>query len=137
MAAGSAMAAGQLGAVPVAGASGTAAGRASARLAGPGRTAGPAQAAAFRPGVRGADPAHSGCDHGPDGRQAGLMRILLVGASGFIGRHLLRAPHAEGHSLVATSRAGQGSAWPEVEWRVLDTVSVATEAPTFRRRPAI
>ena len=60
------------------------------------------------------------------------MRILLVGASGFIGRHLLRALHAEGHSLVATSRSGQGSAWPEVEWRALDLVSLATDAAHFR-----
>lgn len=60
------------------------------------------------------------------------MRVLLVGASGFIGRHLLRTLHAEGHSLVATSRSGQGSAWPEVEWRALDLASLATDAAHFR-----
>ncbi|MBE7926141.1 SDR family oxidoreductase [Pseudomonas saudiphocaensis] len=65
------------------------------------------------------------------------MRILLVGASGFIGRHLLRALHAEGHSLVATSRSGQGSAWSEVEWRALDLVSLATDAAHFRWPPDI
>ncbi|WP_231850783.1 NAD-dependent epimerase/dehydratase family protein [Pseudomonas saudiphocaensis] len=63
------------------------------------------------------------------------MRILLVGASGFIGRHLLRALHAEGHSLVATSRSGQGSAWPGVEWRALDLALLATDAAHFRWPP--
>lgn len=32
------------------------------------------------------------------------MKILLVGGSGFIGRHLLRALHGDGHSIIATRR---------------------------------
>ena len=59
------------------------------------------------------------------------MRILLVGASGFIGRHLLRALQAGGHSLIATSRSGRGDAWPGVEWRALDLALLATDAADF------
>lgn len=59
------------------------------------------------------------------------MRILLVGATGFIGRHLLRALQAEGHSLIATSRSGHGAAWPGVEWQALDLASLATGSAPF------
>ena len=51
------------------------------------------------------------------------MRILLVGASGFIGAQLLRALSAAGHSTIATSRAGTGPALPGVEWRALDLLA--------------
>lgn len=48
------------------------------------------------------------------------MKILLVGGGGFIGRHLLRALHSAGHSIIATSREPQAPGWPGVEWRQLD-----------------
>jgi len=48
------------------------------------------------------------------------MRILLVGASGFIGGHLLHALTLAGHAVCATSRSGQGAALPGVEWLRLD-----------------
>lgn len=59
------------------------------------------------------------------------MRILLVGACGFIGRHLLRALQAEGHSLVATSRTGRGTELPGVCWQSLDLASLAGEGSSF------
>ena len=65
------------------------------------------------------------------------MRILLVGASGFIGRHLLRALHAEGHSLVVTSRSGRSDTWPGVEWQALDLASLAADSASFRWPPDI
>lgn len=51
------------------------------------------------------------------------MRILLVGASGFIGSHLLRALSAAGHQVSATSRLGSGPALPGVDWRSLDLLA--------------
>lgn len=48
------------------------------------------------------------------------MRILLVGAGGFIGRHLLDALTLAGHSVVATRRRPSPTPWPGVEWRCLD-----------------
>lgn len=58
-------------------------------------------------------------------------RILLVGASGFIGRHLLRALSAGGHSLVATSRSGTGPQWPGVVWQPLDLEHLAEKPEHF------
>lgn len=48
------------------------------------------------------------------------MRILLVGAGGFIGRHLLDALTLAGHSVVATRRRPSPAPLPGVEWRCLD-----------------
>jgi len=48
------------------------------------------------------------------------MKVLLVGATGFVGRHLLAGLHAAGHQLVATSRHAQPQGLPGVEWRLLD-----------------
>lgn len=52
------------------------------------------------------------------------MRILLVGASGFIGAHLLRALSAAGHQVTATSRSGRGPMLPGVDWRALDLLDL-------------
>lgn len=60
------------------------------------------------------------------------MRILLVGASGFIGRHLLRALQAEGHQLIATSRSGRGAELPGVRWQTLDLALLAPDSAHFR-----
>lgn len=59
------------------------------------------------------------------------MTILLVGATGFIGHHLLAALHAYGHRLVATSRSGRGPELPGVEWRVLDLASLGSDSRAF------
>lgn len=48
------------------------------------------------------------------------MRILLVGASGFIGQHLLDTLSLAGHSLVATRRGVTAETLAGVEWRPLD-----------------
>ena len=48
------------------------------------------------------------------------MRILLVGAGGFIGRHLLDALTQAGHAVVATRRGSAGPTLPGVAWRSLD-----------------
>lgn len=52
------------------------------------------------------------------------MRILLVGASGFIGRHLLSALSGAGHQVLATSRAGIGPSLPGVQWLALDLLQL-------------
>jgi uncharacterized protein YbjT (DUF2867 family) len=52
------------------------------------------------------------------------MRILLVGAGGFIGRHLLDALTLAGHEVVATRRGSAGPALPGVEWRSLDLLRI-------------
>lgn len=59
------------------------------------------------------------------------MRILLVGASGFIGRHLLTALAQAGHAVVATSRQDTGPAIPGVEWRRLDLGEPLTNPDSF------
>lgn len=59
------------------------------------------------------------------------MRILLVGATGFIGRHLLRSLAAEGHDLTATSRSGSGSQLPRVRWLALDLEQLAQRPDSF------
>ncbi|MHB0775148.1 SDR family oxidoreductase [Halomonas sp. WWR20] len=67
-------------------------------------------------------------------RQASLpstMTVLLVGGTGFIGRHLLAALQADGHRIVATSRRGRGPQLPGVEWRALDLARLDEESQTF------
>ncbi|MBE7375173.1 SDR family oxidoreductase [Pseudomonas lopnurensis] len=59
------------------------------------------------------------------------MRILLVGGGGFIGRHLLRSLAADGHDLIATSRAGSGQPLPSVRWLVLDLERLALDPGSF------
>ncbi len=59
------------------------------------------------------------------------MRILLVGASGFIGRHLLRALQGEGHQLIATSRSGRGVELSGVRWHSLDLAALASHPEHF------
>jgi len=50
------------------------------------------------------------------------MQILLTGASGFIGQHILQALLAEGHQVVGCVR--QPSVWqarfPQVKWLSCD-----------------
>lgn len=52
------------------------------------------------------------------------MRILLVGASGFIGGHLLRSLSLAGYQVLATSRSGHGPELPGVEWLRLDLLDL-------------
>ncbi|WP_028239227.1 SDR family oxidoreductase [Stutzerimonas azotifigens] len=59
------------------------------------------------------------------------MRILLVGASGFIGGRLLAALQAAGHPLVATSRSGRGAELPGVRWMALDLAALAEQPQAF------
>ncbi|WP_434561252.1 SDR family oxidoreductase [Pseudomonas sp. R1-6] len=59
------------------------------------------------------------------------MKILLVGGSGFIGRHLLRALHGAGHSIIATRREPGPPSSPGVEWRQLDLGVLSADPAHF------
>ncbi|WP_416758667.1 SDR family oxidoreductase [Pseudomonas sp. BNK-6] len=59
------------------------------------------------------------------------MKVVLVGATGFVGRHLLAALHAAGHQLIATSRHRQTRSLPGVEWRQLDLDRLGLEPQPF------
>lgn len=59
------------------------------------------------------------------------MKVLLVGATGFVGRHLLVALHAAGHQLVATSRYPQPEGLPGVQWLALDLDRLALDPGHF------
>lgn len=59
------------------------------------------------------------------------MRILLVGATGFIGGNLLTALQRCQCTVIATSRSGRGPALPGVEWRALDLSTLADDPDTF------
>jgi uncharacterized protein YbjT (DUF2867 family) len=48
------------------------------------------------------------------------MRILLTGASGFIGQHVLQALLADGHDVVCTTRRPQNSQDPRVSFMYAD-----------------
>jgi uncharacterized protein YbjT (DUF2867 family) len=48
------------------------------------------------------------------------MRILLTGASGFIGQHLLQALLAEGHQIVCAGRSVKPSSDPRLSWIAAD-----------------
>ncbi len=48
------------------------------------------------------------------------MRILITGASGFIGRHLVETLRHKGHELVLISRRERGRWGEGVTWRVVD-----------------
>ena len=57
------------------------------------------------------------------------MRVLVAGASGFIGQAAVRRLRADGHAVVALSRGPQRHAWPEgvesVAWDAASTPNVA------------
>lgn len=57
------------------------------------------------------------------------MRILLVGASGFIGRHLHAALRAAGHSVLATARQPDPAA--AGDWLALDLAALARDPHSF------
>ncbi|NWD73952.1 SDR family oxidoreductase [Pseudomonas gingeri] len=59
------------------------------------------------------------------------MKVLLVGATGFVGRHLLTALNAAGHEVIATSRGHHLRSLPGVEWQVLDLDRLAEDAKHF------
>lgn len=59
------------------------------------------------------------------------MRILLVGATGFIGRHLLTSLTGAGHEVIATTRQAKPPALPNVEWRQLDLCELAAAPQSF------
>ena len=50
------------------------------------------------------------------------LRILVTGAGGFIGRHLVAALRAAGHEVVGAARdpAAARRLYPEIEWRGVD-----------------
>ena len=55
------------------------------------------------------------------------MNILLVGATGFVGGHLLRALQQAGHSVIATCRKPRSQGWPWVQWQALDLGRLAAD----------
>ncbi|MCC6074463.1 SDR family oxidoreductase [Pseudomonas sp. GCM10022188] len=57
------------------------------------------------------------------------MRILLVGASGFIGRHLHAALRAAGHQVLATARHPDPAA--DGDWLALDLAELARDPRSF------
>ena len=59
------------------------------------------------------------------------MNVLLVGATGFVGRHLLRALQQAGHRVIATCREPKQPNTPGVEWRSLDLSRLATDPEHF------
>ena len=59
------------------------------------------------------------------------MKVLLVGATGFVGGHLLTALSAAGHQVVATSRQSRQVDIPGVDWRVLDLDRLAVTPAHF------
>lgn len=59
------------------------------------------------------------------------MKVLLVGATGFVGHHLLKALSGAGHSIIATSRTRQPLRLSGVEWRQLDLDVLASVADHF------
>lgn len=59
------------------------------------------------------------------------MRVFLVGASGFLGRHLLTALTAAGHQVLASSRRPPELALPGVEWLPLDLLTLADQPRAF------
>lgn len=59
------------------------------------------------------------------------MNVLLVGASGFVGSHLLRALQQSGHSVIATSREPRYPDWPGVQWCSLDLGQLAADPGYF------
>lgn len=65
------------------------------------------------------------------------MRVLLAGATGFVGRHLLKALSGAGHHVIATSRTRQSLRLPGVEWRRLDLDTLASVPDHFEFPEAI
>ncbi len=59
------------------------------------------------------------------------MNILLVGATGFVGSHLLRALQQAGHCVIATCREPRRQGWPGLEWRALDLSLLAADPGSF------
>jgi uncharacterized protein YbjT (DUF2867 family) len=59
------------------------------------------------------------------------MNILLVGATGFVGGHLLRALQQAGHHVIATCREPRSQGWSGVEWRSLDLSLLAADPEGF------
>lgn len=59
------------------------------------------------------------------------MNVLLVGAAGFVGRHVLRALQQAGHRVIATGRDPKQPNTPGVEWRSLDLSLLATDPEHF------
>ncbi|MDD1016310.1 SDR family oxidoreductase [Pseudomonas rubra] len=59
------------------------------------------------------------------------MKVLLVGATGFVGRHLLHALQAGGHQVVATSRHPQPALLPGVTWQTLDLDRLALDPKAY------
>ncbi len=54
-----------------------------------------------------------------------MARILLTGATGFIGRHTLAALSNSGATIVAATRASDGPALPNVTWVKADLTDAA------------
>ena len=61
------------------------------------------------------------------------MKVLLTGASGFIGRELMRELLDRGHEVVASSSKKRESDDPRITWIKADFTSPRTNRPAFWR----
>jgi uncharacterized protein YbjT (DUF2867 family) len=67
------------------------------------------------------------------------MRVLLTGATGFVGRHLYPALEAAGHQVACSSRDPERAAraWPRRAWVRLDVDEPASFAPALQGCDAV
>jgi nucleoside-diphosphate-sugar epimerase len=69
-----------------------------------------------------------------DGTAEGAMKLIVTGATGFIGRNLVEGLHGDGHHVLATGRStavGERLRERGIEFRPADIVDSATLAEAF------
>jgi nucleoside-diphosphate-sugar epimerase len=61
-----------------------------------------------------------------------MARVLVTGASGFVGRHVVEQLAGRGHEVHAVARAGVGADVPGVRWHAADLLDGASAAALVR-----